>query len=377
MDFSLTDDQKALAELAEKILADAATLERLKTIEASPERIDRAAWAKLAEAGLLGVAIPETYGGSGYGFVELCLLLERVGRTVAHVPVLPALVCGAGAVAEFGDAAQKERFLPRVARGEALLSAALSEGETSAREPTATARRAGEGFRLDGVKIAVPIAAQADAVLVPARLEGGDVAVFLVDPRSRGVELTPQETTSWEGEYRMALDGVAVPHDAVLGPIARGGAVLDWLVDRATVGLCAVAAGVADKALRITAGYAAERKQFDKPIAAFQAVSQRLADAYIDNEAIGLTMWQAATRLAERLPSAKEIATAKFWACEGGSRIGHAALHIHGGICIDVDYPIQRYFLWAKQIEFSLGAATPQLVELGRRIAAEPLTTPA
>jgi alkylation response protein AidB-like acyl-CoA dehydrogenase len=375
MDFSLTDDQKALAELAERILSDAATLERLKAIEASSERVDRAAWAKLAEAGLLGVAIPETYGGSGYGFVELCLLLERVGRTVAHVPVLQTLVCGAGAIAEFGDAAQKERFLPRVARGEALLSAALSEGETTERDPRTSARAAGDGVRLDGVKIGVPIAAQAEAVLVTARLDGGDVAVFLVDPRSRGVALAQQETTGWEGQYRMSLDGVVVPREAMLGSAGRGREVLDWLVDHATVGLCAIAAGVADKALRITATYASERKQFDKPIAAFQAVSQRLADSYIDNEAINLTMWQAATRLADRMPSAKEIATAKYWACEGGSRIGHAALHIHGGICIDVDYPIQRYFLWAKQIEFALGAATPQLVELGRRIAAEPTTS--
>ena len=377
MDFSLTDDQKALAELAEKILDDAATLERLKAIESSPERIDREAWAKLADAGLLGLGIPEAHGGAGYGFVELCLLLERVGRAVAHVPVLSTLVCGAAAIAKFGSEAQKQRFLPGVAQGKVFLTAALAEAETDAREPLTTARPEGDGYRLDGVKVGVPIAAQASAVLVPARLSDGSVAVFVVDPHSKGVELAAQETTNWEGEYRMALAGVSVGKEALLGSAERSGEALDWLVDHATVGLCAIAAGVADRALRITAKYASERKQFDKPIATFQAVSQRLADCYIDNEAIGLTMWQAATRLAEGMPSAKEIATAKFWACEGGSRIGHAGLHIHGGICIDVDYPIQRYFLWAKQVEFALGAATPQLVELGKQIAAEPLTTPA
>lgn len=375
MDFSLTDEQKALAELAEQIFQDKVTLDRLKAIEAGPERIDRETWAKLAEAGLLGVAIPEVYGGSGYGFVELCLLLERVGRHVAHVPVLPALVCGAGALAEFGSDAQKQRFLPGVAKGEILLSAALAEAEAEPRAPVTRARAAGDDFLLDGVKIAVPIAAQAAAVLVPALLENGHPAVFLVDPRSRGVELLTQETMNWEGEYRMALTGVTVSRDALLGSLEKGREILDWLVDHATVGLCAMAAGVGSRALEITAKYASERKQFDKPIATFQAVSQRLADCFIDNEAIGLTMWQAATRLAEGMPAAKEIATAKFWACEGGSRIGHSGLHIHGGICIDVDYPIQRYFLWAKQIEFTLGAATPQLVELGRRIAAEPLST--
>jgi alkylation response protein AidB-like acyl-CoA dehydrogenase len=101
----------------------------------------------------------------------------------------------------------------------------------------------------------------------------------------------------------------------------------------------------------------------------FQAVGQRMADSYIDNEAVHLTMWQAASRLAEELPSDREVATAKYWAAEGGSRIGHAALHIHGGISIDVDYPIHRYFLWLKQIEFTLGAATPHLVRLGALIA--------
>jgi acyl-CoA dehydrogenase len=367
MDFSLTDEQKALAELAEQILADHATLERLKAVEAEPERIDRQAWAKLAEAGLLGVAVPEAHGGAGWGFIELCLLLERVGRTVAHVPAMPTLVYGALAIAEFGSSEQQRRLLPGVVSGETLLTAALVEIGTDPRTPIATARKAGDGYRLDGTKAAVPIAPQADAVLVPAILDGVRT-VFLVDPKAKGLRFELDETSSWEGHYRMELDGVTVGRDALLGGERRG-EVLDWLVDRATVALCAVAAGVAQRALEITAKYASERKQFDKPIATFQAVSQRLADCYIDNEAITLTMWQAATRLAEGIPSPKEIATAKYWACEGGSRIGHAALHIHGGISIDVDYPIQRYFLWAKQIEFSFGAATPQLVELGRLIA--------
>jgi len=367
MDFTLTDEQKALAELAEQILTDHATLERLKAIEAQPERIDREAWSKLADAGLLGVAVPEAHGGAGWGFIELCLLLERVGRTVAHVPAVPTLAYGALAIAEFGSAEQQKRLLPGVVTGETLLTAALVEIGTDARTPLATARKAGDGYRLDGAKIAVPIAPQADAILVPVVLDGQRV-VFLVDPKAKGLRFEYDETTSWEGHYRMELDGVTVGQNAILGGERRG-EVLDWLVDRAMVALCAVAAGVADQALRITAKYASERKQFDKPIATFQAVSQRLADCYIDNEAITLTMWQAATRLAEGIPSPKEIATAKYWACEGGSRIGHAALHIHGGISIDVDYPIQRYFLWAKQIEFSFGAATPQLVELGKRIA--------
>ena len=138
------------------------------------------------------------------------------------------------------------------------------------------------------------------------------------------------------------------------------------------VGLCAVAAGVADKALHITAEYATNRKQFDRAIATFQAVGQRMANAYIDTEAIKLTMLLAATRLDEGKPAETEVATAKYWASDGGSRVGHAALHVHGGISIDLDYPIHRYFLWAKGIEFTLGSGTPQLARIGRVLAAEP-----
>jgi acyl-CoA dehydrogenase len=155
----------------------------------------------------------------------------------------------------------------------------------------------------------------------------------------------------------------------VLGSAADGAKVLDWIVDRATVGLCAIASGACAGAVRLTADYASNRKQFEKPIAMFQAVGQRMADSFIDQQAVNVTMLQAASRLADDLPSAQEIATAKFWAADGGSRIGHAGLHIHGGISIDVDYPIHRYFLWLKTIENTLGAATPQLVRLGASIA--------
>jgi len=371
VDFTLTDEQKALAELAEQILNDHATLERSKALEESSERIDRDAWKRLAESGLVGIAIPEAYGGAGAGFVDVCLVLEQVGRKVAHVPFLPTVVYGALPIAEFGSEGQKKRFLPGVAKGDLLLTAAFAEFGTEAREPVTTAKRAGEGFRLDGVKMAVPIAAQSEVVLVPAKLEDGGVAVFLVDPRAKGVQLDAQETTNWETEYKMTLDGATVDRSAVLGSTERGEEILGWIVDRATAGLCAIASGVAQSALRITADYASNRKQFEKPIASFQAVSQRLADGFIDNEAMNLTMWQAVTRLAGGMPSDEEIATAKYWAGEGGSRIGHTALHIHGGISIDVDYPIQRYFLWAKQIEYTLGSPTIQLKRLGALLAAD------
>ena len=171
------------------------------------------------------------------------------------------------------------------------------------------------------------------------------------------------------------LDGVAVGADAVLPAHPNQ---IDWLVDRATVGLCAIASGVGEVGMRITAAYVVERKQFDKPLGTFQAVCHRMADCYVDAAAIRLSFLQAATQLADAsvddAVDPKIVAVAKYWASYSGSRIGHADLHLHGGISIDLDYAIHRYFLWSKQLEYSLGAATPQLARLGRLLADEPVS---
>ena len=144
-----------------------------------------------------------------------------------------------------------------------------------------------------------------------------------------------------------------------------------WLLAHATVGLCALQFGVIERALELTAEYARSRVQFGRPIGSFQAVTQRLADAYIDVEAVRLTMWQAAWRLASGLPAETEIATAKFWAADAGHRVAHTAVHIHGGIGIDTGYPLHRYFTAAKRAEFELGGATAQLLRIGAALASE------
>jgi alkylation response protein AidB-like acyl-CoA dehydrogenase len=372
MEFAFTDEQRDLANLAAQILSDRCTLERLKAVEASDPRYDRELWAAFAKAGLLGAALPESAGGSGGGFLDVCLLLEQQGRHVAMLPLLHTLVSAALPIARFGSAAQQERLLPGVVAGDTLLTAALAEVGAEPWRPVTSATPTGSGWRLTGSKTGVPLAHVATTMLVPARTADGRTGVFLVDPQASGVELVRQETMNWEAQFHVDLAGVEVKADEVLGSIDQGSELLGWIIDRTTVGLCAIQAGVCQVALKTTAEYASNRKQFDKPIAMFQAVGQRMADSFIDNEAVSLTMWQAASRLAEGAPAAKEIATAKYWAAEGGNRIGHAALHIHGGISIDVDYPIHRYFLWAKQIEYTLGAATPQLVRLGALMAAEP-----
>jgi len=373
MDFSFTDEQQAIAALAKQILGDGATHERLRQIERSDgPRFDAELWRRLGEAGLVGVAIPEAHGGGGLGFIELMLVLEQIGRTAAPVPYLETTVLGALAVAKFGSAPQQALLLPSVARGETILTAALVEGEGDPLAPATAATRDGQGWVLRGSKLCVPAAQIAQRILVPAATGAETVGVFLIDPRARGVTLTTLETTSGQPESRLDLDGVRVGAGDVLGDAAQGRRIVAWMVERAQAALAAVALGCCEEALRLTADYVKTRKQFDQPIAMFQAVAHRAADAYIDTEGIRLTVWQAASRLAAGESAPAEVALAKFWAAEAGHRIVHAAQHLHGGIGVDRDYPLHRYFLYARQLELTLGGASAQLRTIGRLLAEQP-----
>jgi alkylation response protein AidB-like acyl-CoA dehydrogenase len=283
-------------------------------------------------------------------------------------------VLGALPIAQFGTEDQRRRYLPGVVDGSTVLTAALVETGTDPLHPTATARSDGAGWRVDGMKTLVPAGLTADRVLVPAAVgDDGAIVVLIVDPNESGVTRERQDTTSGIPQARLELDGVHIDGADVLGDPESGAAIVDWIIERANAAMCAIATGVCEQALQMTAEYTKTREQFDRPIATFQAVGQRAADAYIDTEAVRLTALQAAWRLEEGLPATAEVAVAKFWAADGGQRIVHAAQHLHGGIGVDRDYPLHRYFLWAKELELTLGGATPQLLKLGAILAAEPV----
>ena len=371
MDWSWSEDQQALRELSRKILEELVTHERLKAIETSDDRIDREVWKELAKANLLGIPFDEAYGGSGMGFLELIALLEEIGRAVAPVPVYPTLVLAGLPIARFGSEAQKQRFLPRIASGDVILSGALSEPLAELpEEASTTAKKDGTGFALDGRKGLVPVAQLAERVLVSARA-GGGIGLFLLDPRAAGVTLVRQEVTDYEPQYVVELSGARVAAEDVLVAPERGAEAARWLRQHATAALCAMALGVSERALQMTAKYTTERRQFDRPIGSFQAVHTRAGDAYIDVQAIRLTLLRAVHCLAHGEDAEEAVAMAKFWASEGGNRITYAAQHLHGGIGIDLDYPLHRYYLWARQLSMTLGGATRQLVRIGEGLAAK------
>lgn len=405
MDFELSEADRTVRDLAAQVLGDLSTHERLRELAGSGDRIDRKAWAALASTGVVGAALPEAHGGLGLDFMAPALALEQAGYHASPVPLLSTAVMGAMPIAAFGTPEQQSRWLPSIADGSLLACAALpldsagpladedadaeagvgagtadSAGTQAAggvgaltdRRLTVTARPDGRGgWTLHGAVGLVIGGLDAGLALIPARLDSnGGIGVFCVPADADGLRVEPVEVTTGRTEARFGFDGVTVEtEDRLDGDDADGAAIADFIELRTSAGLCMLMTGAARAAVELAAAYTKQRHQFDRPIATFQAVSQRAGDSYIDAEAIALTAYQAAWRIAAGLEARHQTVIAKYWASEGGFRVVHAAVHVHGGVGVDRDYPLHRHFLLARWAELTLGHAETQLATLGHLLA--------
>ncbi|MFE1594510.1 acyl-CoA dehydrogenase family protein [Nocardia sp. NPDC058705] len=409
MDFTPTEAQTDLATLTGEICAKLVTADRLRELDV-PGRFDEQLCKALADTGVLAAGLPEALGGNDFGMLEQTAVLRELGRVVAAVPYLWSVVLGAGALAKFGDASQQQ-LAARAGAGEIVLTAALAEelrAATDAPGILATAAteadtadtsfdigvgdsidssaafadpittvgaptvadaegRGGTGWpwTLTGRATTVPQADRAMRILVPANISGR-TAVFLVDPTHTSVTRTAQQVVDLSPEF--LVEFTDTPAELV-GTIETGAGILTWLREHAWLGLAALQLGTLERALELTAEHTRTREQFGKPLGSFQAVAQRLADAYIEIGGLRLTVTQAAWRLSENLPAAESIHIAKFWAAEAGHKVAHTAVHIHGGLGIDRDHITHNYFTAAKHHEYALGGATPHLLALGAELA--------
>ncbi|CAA0107229.1 acyl-CoA dehydrogenase family protein [Zhongshania aliphaticivorans] len=372
MDFGFSEQQRDVQNLARQILSDNVTAEKLSQYDDyKAERFDRELWQKLADAGLLGVAIDEEFGGMGFGFFELGLLVEEAGRTIAPLPLISHLISAALPIQQFASQTQKQVWLPKVASGEILLTAALSEAynDDPAQPYLTLAKADGSDLLLSGEKTNVPFAHIADRILLAAKTSDG-VAVVLLDPKADGVSLSAQQVTTYEPQYVVSLNNVRIGAGDILASGTEGQALMQWIAERTTVALCAHQLGTSDKAMRMSASYTAERKQFGVLISTFQAVGHRAANCFIDVECLRLNTYQAISRLDGGLDATNEVQIAKIWAGDVGHRVSYAAQHLHGGTGIDRDYPLWRYCTWLRHNEMALGSSAKTLAKLGKRIAA-------
>jgi acyl-CoA dehydrogenase len=350
MNLTLDETQNDLAGLAAQILAGRSKPEQIEAVEATDDRFDRELWRELAEAGLLGVAMPEAHGGLGFGSVELGLVCEQLGKVVAPIPLV-ATTSAAQLIAHTGSAEQQQRWLPGVAAGTTVIAVAPPQSVLSVTR---------DGDAVSGQVIGVAWAHIADVVLIPV---GADVVA--IEPKSSGVTAERAITTAREIALTMTFDGAAA--ETVGGPQAA-----QQLRDFYRVALANVAAGVTDGALRLTATYTSTREQFEKPLSTFQSVALKAADAYLDTTAIQAAARQAGWLLDEGADASLAVLTAAWWAAEGGQHCVHITQHLHGGMGADVTYPVHRYFLWGKQIELLVGGASALLAELGDALVNHP-----
>jgi alkylation response protein AidB-like acyl-CoA dehydrogenase len=371
MDFSFSEDQTAIRDLANQIFSDRTTDEFLLKFDRNEDVYDDALWATLAEQGLLGITIAEDFGGTDLGFTELCLILEEQGRRLSPIPLYSNLVLGALPIGEFGTVEQKQKYLPGLVAGELKLTAAIAEtGMAGAVAGQVVAVKSGDNWTLNGNLECVPDSAVANAIIVPASCDGSQT-VFIVDTDKAGVNIEAQRSSLGMNEGSLSLENVELVAAAVLGEEGRGAEVLAWLELRAETAICALQVGVTEEALKRTAEFTCERKQFGAPIGSFQAVAMQAADAFIDVEAIRSTYWLALFRLTNDMDARAEVRCAKWWAVDAGHRIVYRTQHLHGGLGSDVEYPIHRFFLWAKHLGLMLGGRSVQITKLGKLLASD------
>ncbi len=360
MQFALTEDQAAIDELAGKMLGEMVTDDSLKALDREVTWLHADAWAALADAQLLGLSIPEEAGGAGFGVVELTLLARNAGRVVAPMPLVPMIFGSAWVLASFGDERVRADVLTPLLAGKSFVALGLEEPNN--RNLLAPITSASDGDKLTGAKTGVVMGAESAHAVVSAHGPAGP-SLYLVSLDQDGVTQSAQRSTDGTPSTLIEFDGAS--------SIELGGGLnaLATLVERVRLGVCAETLGVCDTAISMTAEYTRTRKQFRVPIGMFQAVKQRIADAYIDRAALEVTTLKAACLLADGSDAGRAVSIASMWAADAGHRVVCAAQHLHGGMGFDRDYAIHRYFLRAKRLEYTFGSAPEHLAELGDRLA--------
>jgi alkylation response protein AidB-like acyl-CoA dehydrogenase len=371
MNFDFSDDQKQLRDEARKFLTEKCPPKAVRTVLDGKELYDRALWKGLAEMGFLGVAIPEAYGGAGAGHLELCVIAEEMGRALAPVPFSSTVYLAAEAILLAGSEAQKRKWLPKIAAGEAIGTLALFEGKGNPSPRGVKLSAVGGG--LNGVKKPVPDGAIADFAIVAARTGPGeretDIGLFLVDLKAGGVEakaLTNLDPSRGQAELTFK-NCKAEP----LGAAKQDWAILTEVLDRAAVLMAFEQVGGADRALEMGRDYALDRIAFGRPIGSFQAVKHMLADMYVSATLARSNCYYGAWALstnASELPEA--AAAARISATQAFQHCAKNNIQVHGGMGFTWEFDCHMYYRRANATALGLGSLSyweDQLIDRMRK----------
>lgn len=369
MNFNYSEDQLAIQEVAERMFRDLCGDDVIKQCFKAEQPFHETLWQQLAQAGLLAAALPAEFGGSDMGMTELCIVAEAQGRFVAPVPLIESVVACALPIARFAPDQLKQALLPGLASGETILVPVRPYSGLQALSPL-QARADAQGWVLSGVSSLSPYAPLAHGFLVQAQLDNGSHLIGYCPARTPGISLTRQKASSGESAGQLRFDNVQLKPDQVIAVGDEAEALLEWQAQRVYTALAAQQVGVLREGMLRAAAYTNERKQFNRPLSSFQAVAQQAADGYMAVEALQGVVWRALDDLDHGNPlAALSTRVAKFWLCESGHKAAHIFLHLHGGIGQDLDYPLHRFFIWAKKNELMYGGASQHSATLGKLIA--------
>jgi alkylation response protein AidB-like acyl-CoA dehydrogenase len=363
LNLDFTDEQDMLRDMVRGLCTQYASNEEVRRLEDDPVGYSPEMWGQLAELGLVGLMLPEEYGGAGSSMLDGVVMYEELGRSLAPTPHLESSVLAAGSILRAGSDAQRKAWLPRIAAGDAVVVPAWLEPDNGY-GPRGVQLRAtveGDTVTLDGTKILVRFGAAAERLVVLARTGDGegDVDLFLVDPAAEGISLEQRMTISSDSQYRVEFSGVKVPVEDRLGPAGSGWATWsDTMVDGMILA-AALANGGAEYALGITVQYAKDREQFDKPLGAFQALAHYMADARTAVDGAKFLTYEAAWAHGkgeagpDGQPVEKLAAMAKYFAGKTYRDTTAMAQQIFGGVGFTLEYEIQLYFRRAKALQLS------------------------
>ena len=364
MDFALSEEQEMLRNSARDFLTKECPKTLVRQMETDEKGYSPNLWKGMADLGWTGLVFPETYGGSGMTFLDLAVLIEELGRALAPSPFLPTVVyCGLPILAA-GTEEQKKQFLPKIAKGDMIMTLALTEPSATwdAGGITVKATAEGDDFVISGTKLFVSDAHIASYLLVVARTKEGKhkeegITLFLVDAKSPGIKLNPLKTMGSDKQFEIIFNKVKVPKKNILGKLDHGWSIIQDLIPKATLAQCALMVGGAQQVLEMTVSYAKERVQFGKPIGSFQAIQHKCANMATDVDGSRFITYQAAWKLNEGLNCALEVSMAKAWVSEAYRRTCAEGHQIHGGIGFIKDHDMQLYYRRAKASELAFGDA--------------------
>ena len=362
MDMELTDVQQQLMLSARRFMETECPSALVREAEASEQGYPPALWSSMAGLGWLGLPFPEAYGGFGLGTVDLVVLAKELGRALCPSPYIPTVVLSGGAINAAGSEEQKRSYLPRIASGDLVLAFALQEPATYY-DPRGIETRAAAvdgGFRLDGTKMFVEFAGAADRIVVVARTAGrppsaDGITMFLLDPRSAGVSLSPLSTMARDRQFCVTLDGVVVPAHDVLGPVDGAWPLLEPVVHRGVVTLCAYMVGASEEIQQMATEFAKQRVQFGRPIGSFQAIQHYLAQMVTEIVGAETMTFYAAWMLDQGLPSRELVAKAKIAAGDTFKQASSVGSQIHGGIGFNEDVDTTLFLRRGKQLQLTMG----------------------